>query len=90
MQSPESENLKAEVREFWNAQSCDTQVAKATKHSREYFEEIERFRYYDQPFIHARLGTEVSNSLNRHRFFASHKTHHVDAVAAHIHQRTTG
>lgn len=53
MQSPESENLKAEVREFWNAQSCDTQVAKATKFTKEYFEEIERFRYYDQPFIHA-------------------------------------
>jgi len=28
-------------------------VAKAAKFTREYFEEIERFRYYDQPFIHS-------------------------------------
>ena len=49
----ENEQLKASVREFWNAQSCDTQVAHSTKFSKEYFEEIERFRYFDQPFIHS-------------------------------------
>jgi len=46
-------DLKAEVREFWDRLSCDTQVASAPKFSREYFEEIESFRYRDQPFIHA-------------------------------------
>lgn len=53
MSDPKTEELKAEVREFWNQQSCDTQVAGSPKFSREYFEEIESFRYADQPFIHA-------------------------------------
>src|SRR6516225_3014281 len=48
-----SDSLKGQVRDFWNAQSCDTQVAKASRFSREYFEEIENFRYFDQPFIHS-------------------------------------
>jgi ubiquinone/menaquinone biosynthesis C-methylase UbiE len=47
------EELKGQVREFWNRLSCDTQVAPSSKFSREYFEEIESFRYLDQPFIHA-------------------------------------
>jgi ubiquinone/menaquinone biosynthesis C-methylase UbiE len=45
--------LKQQVHAFWNAQSCDTQVAKAEPFSKQYFEEIEAFRYFDQPFIHA-------------------------------------
>jgi SAM-dependent methyltransferase len=45
--------LKERVRQFWNEQSCDTQVAASAKFSREYFEEIETFRYRDQPFIHS-------------------------------------
>ena len=51
--NPPPERLKEEVRAFWNAQSCDTQMASAPKFSREYFEAIEAFRYTDQPFIHA-------------------------------------
>jgi SAM-dependent methyltransferase len=43
----------AEVRQYWNQQSCDTQVAQGARFSRKYFEEIEAFRYFDQPFIHA-------------------------------------
>lgn len=49
---PNQEELKGDVRDFWNRLSCDTQVASSTKFSRQYFEEIERFRYRDQPFIH--------------------------------------
>jgi ubiquinone/menaquinone biosynthesis C-methylase UbiE len=45
--------LKQEVRAFWNQQSCDTQVAIAERFSKEYFEQIEQFRYFDQPFIHS-------------------------------------
>lgn len=45
--------LKSQVREFWNELSCDAQVASAPKFSFEYFEEIEAFRYHDQPFIHS-------------------------------------
>ncbi len=53
MQNTAPDPLKKQVRDFWNEQSCDTQVAKGAKFSREYFEEIEAFRYYDQPFIHS-------------------------------------
>ena len=53
MSGLQNEGLKGEVREFWNQLSCDTQVASSPKFSREYFEEIEAFRYLDQPFIHA-------------------------------------
>jgi len=53
MPQPSKEELKSEVREFWNRLSCDTQVASSPKFSRNYFEEIESFRYHDQPFIHA-------------------------------------
>ena len=45
--------LKAEVKAFWNRQSCDTDQAKSEKYSRAYFEEIEQWRYREQPFIHA-------------------------------------
>jgi SAM-dependent methyltransferase len=45
--------IKKQVHEFWNEQSCDTQVTKEPQLSKEYFEEIERFRYFDQPFIHS-------------------------------------
>jgi SAM-dependent methyltransferase len=53
MQPSEQEGLKSEVRAFWNRQSCDTQVARSEKFSEAYFDEIERFRYHDQPFIHS-------------------------------------
>ncbi len=53
MSDRRTEELKTEVREFWNQQSCDTQVASAAKFSKKYFEQIESFRYRDQPFIHA-------------------------------------
>jgi SAM-dependent methyltransferase len=45
--------LKDQVRRYWNRQSCDTDQARSAKYSRDYFEEIERWRYADQPFIHS-------------------------------------
>ena len=53
MSSSDSESQKQQVREFWNEQSCGTEVAAAKKFSQEYFEQIESFRYFDQPFIHS-------------------------------------
>lgn len=53
MENSNAEKLKEQVREFWNQQSCDTQVAQSAKFTRAYFEEIESFRYFDQPFIHS-------------------------------------
>ena len=47
------EGLKEQVREFWNRQSCGTENATASKFSREYFEQLEAHRYFDQPFIHS-------------------------------------
>ena len=49
----EKDELKEQVRRFWNQQSCDTQVASSSKYSEGYFNEIEEFRYRDQPFIHS-------------------------------------
>jgi SAM-dependent methyltransferase len=51
--APSSTPLKEQVKEFWEQQSCDTQVAQAEKYSKEYFESVEEFRYFDQPFIHS-------------------------------------
>ena len=45
--------LKAEVKAFWNRQSCDTQHAHSDKFTLEYFEQIEQWRYADQAFIHS-------------------------------------
>lgn len=44
--------LTHQVHEFWNKASCDTHIAAADKFTKDYFEEIEAYRYYDQPFIH--------------------------------------
>lgn len=49
----ESAALKNEVKAFWNRQSCDTQYAQSEKFTRGYFEQIEQWRYADQPFIHS-------------------------------------
>jgi ubiquinone/menaquinone biosynthesis C-methylase UbiE len=53
MADSESENDKSKVHDFWNRRRCDTHIAASPKHSRDYFEEIETFRYRDQPCIHA-------------------------------------
>jgi ubiquinone/menaquinone biosynthesis C-methylase UbiE len=49
----EAAALKDEVKAFWNRESCDANQAQSEKFSREYFEQIEQWRYWDQPFIHA-------------------------------------
>lgn len=46
------EATKDEIKAFWNRQSCETQYAHSEKFSREYFEQIEQWRYADQPFLH--------------------------------------
>lgn len=47
------ENLKAEVKAYWNRASCDTWHTQSEKFTREYFEQIEDWRYRDQACIHA-------------------------------------
>ena len=53
MPTPEQSQLKEQVRDFWNQQSCDTHAASSEKFSKSYFEEIESYRYRDQAIIHA-------------------------------------
>jgi SAM-dependent methyltransferase len=43
----------SDVRDYWNQQSCGAGVAVADKHSRDYFEQIEEFRYRLEPEIFA-------------------------------------
>jgi SAM-dependent methyltransferase len=45
--------LLGEVHDYWNRESCGAGVTDAPKHSREYFEEIERYRYLVEPEIFA-------------------------------------
>ena len=45
------ENLKQEVYNYWNKASCGTEFIKQEKFTKEYFEEIERFRYSIEPEI---------------------------------------
>lgn len=44
-------DLKEEVHNFWNQQSCGTQFSNKEKYSKEFFEEIEKDRYQKEPEI---------------------------------------
>lgn len=46
------EQLKQEVHDFWNRQSCGAYASHAEKYTKSYFEDIEEFRYREQPYIH--------------------------------------
>ena len=46
-----NEQLKKEVHNFWNKQSCGTQFTDKVKYSKEFFEEIELDRYTKEPEI---------------------------------------
>jgi ubiquinone/menaquinone biosynthesis C-methylase UbiE len=48
-----SHQLKQEVSDYWNKQSCGTDIAQSAKYSRDYFEEIETYRYSVEPEIFA-------------------------------------
>jgi len=46
-----SEEIKKDVRRYWNSQPCGTQFTKITPGSHNFFEEVTRFRYQTQPFM---------------------------------------
>jgi len=48
-----STTLKAQAKAFWNRGSCDTSHTRAGKFTRDYFEQIEQWRYAAHPFIHS-------------------------------------
>lgn len=43
--------LKQQVREYWNAHPCGTQFTQLEWGSKQFFDEVERFRYETQPFM---------------------------------------
>jgi len=45
------EELKAKIKEFWNAEACGTHIAESAKYLRQYFNEIEDHRYSIEPEI---------------------------------------
>jgi ubiquinone/menaquinone biosynthesis C-methylase UbiE len=49
--SARSEELKREVRRYWEAEPCGSEVATAPEGSAEYYDQIERRRYELEPFI---------------------------------------
>lgn len=46
-----TEQIKGQVRDFWNGRTCGTWTTEHEKYSKEYFEEIEEQRYALQPEI---------------------------------------
>ncbi len=52
----QDEQLKEQVREYWNAHPCGTQFTHLEWGSKEFFTEVERFRYETQPFMNTIIG----------------------------------
>jgi ubiquinone/menaquinone biosynthesis C-methylase UbiE len=50
------EQLKERVRNHWNAHPCGTQFTHLEWGSKEFFDEVERFRYETQPFMNRLVG----------------------------------
>ena len=48
----ESDQLKHEVKNFWEQEPCGSGFGESTKYTKEYFDEIEEHRYRVEPFIH--------------------------------------
>jgi ubiquinone/menaquinone biosynthesis C-methylase UbiE len=47
----EKEQVKKEVKGYWEQEPCGSGVAHSTKYTKEYFDEIEEYRYSVEPFI---------------------------------------
>lgn len=52
MKEQENPELKEQVREFWDNETCGTFLTEKEKFTKDYFEEIEKIRYEMQPEIH--------------------------------------
>jgi ubiquinone/menaquinone biosynthesis C-methylase UbiE len=51
MMEANDETLKKQVREYWNTHPCGTQFTHLEWGSKQFFDEVERFRYDTQPFM---------------------------------------
>ena len=56
MINTQDEELKERVRDYWNAHPCGTQFTHLEWGSKEFFDEVERFRYETQPFMSRIIG----------------------------------
>jgi ubiquinone/menaquinone biosynthesis C-methylase UbiE len=48
----DNESMKQQVKDYWEANVCETREARSPKYSKEYFDEIEQYRYSVTPDIH--------------------------------------
>src|SRR5665213_4496480 len=46
-----SASVKANVHDYWNAQPCGTQFTTLEPGTKAFYDEVERFRYWAQPFM---------------------------------------
>ena len=51
MKERDDDKLKQQVREYWNAHPCGTQFTHLVPGSKEFYKEVERYRYETQPFM---------------------------------------
>lgn len=51
MEKLQKENFKLKVHDYWNQQACGTQASNSIKFTKDYFEDIEAYRYSIEPEI---------------------------------------
>ncbi len=51
MSSQKNDNMKGQVKDYWNNEACGTYVTDKEKYTKQYFEDIERERYLREPEI---------------------------------------
>src|SRR3990172_1171330 len=47
----DNDDLKKSVKDYWEQEPCGSSAASSQKYTREYFDEIESYRYRVEPFI---------------------------------------
>jgi ubiquinone/menaquinone biosynthesis C-methylase UbiE len=48
----DNKSIKQQVKSYWEANVCETREARSPKYSKDYFDEIEQYRYWVTPQIH--------------------------------------
>ena len=56
IETQEDAALKTQVHDYWNAQPCGTQFTDLPPGTKEFYAEVERFRYATQPFMEELCG----------------------------------
>jgi ubiquinone/menaquinone biosynthesis C-methylase UbiE len=77
-----AEELKREVRRYWEAEPCGTTAASAPEGTEEYYSQIERRRYELEPFIHRFAQFESTAGQNVLEIGVGAGTDHVQFARA--------